>query len=162
MSQPQLPPHLSKPPTGPLEILIPENWTLSEPPRFGGKIISYLVSSLQDTTAIEFDVPGRSVRSSDTRLQEYLESFATQGDLARILQHCRAMMHPSDEAGAIGWFGAIQQEWAYTFHVFGHDALQNPKWEVRRRVRLVQTEVPEAQRLSTGLLGRLKKLFTRA
>ena len=104
MSEIQLPSHLSKPPTGPFEVLIPENWTLSEPPRFGGKVISFLAISLQDENSIEFDVEGRFATSSDARLQEYLRSLASDSQLSRAIQHCRAMMHPSttEHHGAIG------------------------------------------------------------
>lgn len=161
MSEPQLPPHLSKPPTGPLEILIPEDWPLSEPPRFVGKVISFLVASPSDTNTIEFDVPGQASRSSDLKLQEYLDSIGTEGALGRLLEHCRAAMHPSSEIGALGWLGAIQQEWAYTFVVFERSASPHSIWEVRRIVRLVEPEPRVAEGAPSGLLGRLKQMFTR-
>ena len=138
MSGYQLPPHLSKPPTGPLEVLVPENWVLPEPPRFAGKVISYLVASLPDRNTIEFDVQRSSARSSDGRLQEYLDTLAKAGELGSLIQHCRAMMHPPQEDGALGWLGAVQQEWAYTFVVFARAGSPSPNWEIRRNVRLVQ------------------------
>jgi hypothetical protein len=161
MSEIQLPSHLSKPPTGPFEVLIPENWALSEPPKFGGKVVSFLAASLQDTNEIEFDMGGRFARSSDPKLQEYLNSLASDGQLCRAIQHCCAMMHSSAEGGSIGWFGAVQQEWAYTFHVFELGAVPNQKWEVRRKLRLVQRQAADPQVADSSLIGRIKSLFTR-
>lgn len=160
MSGHQLPPHLSKPPAGPLEILVPEEWSLAEPPRFIGKVISFLVASSIDTNTIEFDVPGRSSRSSDLKLQEYLVGVAKEGELGRLLEHCRAAMHPSDENGALGWFGAVQQEWAYTFVAFERSASPHSVWEVRRTVRRVQAESRESPAVGSGLLARLGRWFT--
>lgn len=161
MSEYPLPPHLSKPPTAPLEILVPEAWSLGEPPRFVGKVISFLVASPQDTNIIEFNVQARTLRSSDLRLQEYLVGICREGELGRLIEHCRAAMHLSDEDGALGWFGAIQQEWAYTFVAFERSASPHSVWEVRRTVRLVQRESRQPQVAPSGLLGRLKQLFTR-
>lgn len=161
MSDMPLPSHLLTPPTGPFEVLIPEKWTLSEPPRFGGKVISYLAISLRDSNSIEFDAEGRVAHSTDRPLHEYLDGLVKDGQLTRAIQHCRAMMHSSGEEGAIGFLGAVQQEWAYTFHVFEQATGPNTKWELRRRVRLVQTETPEPQVTQRGLLARLKQCFTR-
>jgi hypothetical protein len=137
-SEHRLPPHLSRPPSGPLEILVPDDPAPAEPPRFAGKLISFLVAATADVNTIEFDGQGRSARTSDGRLQQFLNQLAEYGELGRLISHCRSIMYRAEEEGALGWLGAVQEEWAYTFVVYERAALPNPTWEIRRSVRRVQ------------------------
>lgn len=145
MSEQQLPPHLSRPPTGPLEIVVPEQWALPEPPRFVGKLISYLVAGQSDVNTITFDIQRSFASASDNRLQEYLDSLSRGGELGRLIQHSRAAMHPSKEDGALGWLAAVQQEWTYTFVVFERVEQTTSKWELRRKAVSEEREESSAQ-----------------
>jgi hypothetical protein len=145
MSEQQLPPHLSRPPTGPLEVLVPAQWPLSEPPRFVGKLISYLVACRSDINTIAFDVQRSFASASDDRLQEYLDALSRDGELGKLIQHSRAAMHPSKGDGALGFLGAAQQEWAYVFLIFEQVEQASSKWEIRRRVVSARREESSVQ-----------------
>ena len=122
-------------PNTPLEILIPDGAMLSEPPKFAGKFISYLVASGTELVKIEIELENSHVNSSEVELKSFLELVMGAGQVETLLSHCKAVMYKPTENGSLGNLACIQQGKLFSFSVFEQSPLPRLRWEFRRSVR---------------------------
>jgi hypothetical protein len=129
-------------PNTPLEILIPDGVVLSEPPKFAGKFISYLVAASSDSVRIEIELEMRRIYSTEIELKNFIELVAGAGQVETLVSHCKAVMYGATESGSLGNMACIQQGKLYSFSVFEKSSLPRLRWEFRRHVKeiVAQTE----------------------
>jgi hypothetical protein len=126
---------VAPPPNTPLEILVPAGAALSEPPKFAGKLISYLVAAASDTVSIDIELESRHTHATDIELNKFLELVAGASQSEAFVAQCKAVMYSPSEANSIGRMACIQQGMLYSFSVFEQRSLPKLKWEFRRSER---------------------------
>ena len=117
---------------------MPEERPLSEPPKFAGKFISYLVASQSDVNTVVFEKSVGHAHSTDQDLLEFLALLAGANQLDALLSQCNAIMFPSSTEGALGFLGCIQQPHSHIFTVFEKTPSPSLSWEFRRLTRMTQ------------------------
>ena len=128
----------SPPPNTPLEILVPEENRLSEPPKIAGKTLSFLVAAPQAITTITFDTRAPRAHSSDNELRQFLAMVVGAGQLDALGDQLKSIMFAPSRDGSIGSLACLQQSLLYTFHVFESSPSPDIKWEIHRATRPVQ------------------------
>ena len=128
-------PQVAPPPNTPLEILVPEGAALSEPPKFAGKLVSYLVAAASDTVSIDIELESRHTHATDIELKKFLELVAGARQSEALVAHCKAVMYSPSEANSIGKMACMQQGKLYSFSVFEQRSLPKLRWEFRRSER---------------------------
>ena len=127
-------------PTTPLEILVPDENSLTEAPKIAGKTLSFLVAAPQAISTIEFDSRGPRAHSSDGELRQFLAFIVGAGQLQALEAQLRSIMFSPSRDGSIGSLGCLQQGLLYSFDVFELSPLPDMKWEIHRTTRPVQMD----------------------
>jgi hypothetical protein len=122
-------------PNTPLEILVPEEAQLSEPPKFAGKFMSYLVAASEGAVTMVIESDSGHVHSSNEELKKFLEFVAGAKQIDTMLMHCKAVMYQPSDDKSIGKMGCMQQSILYSFSVIEHAPLPKLRWEFLRSER---------------------------
>lgn len=137
-SEPVSPRPPSRPvPNTPLEILVPEGAQLSGPPKFAGKLMSYLVAADEVAITISIENASGHVHSSNEELNKFLGLLAGARQIDRLLMDCTAIMFQPSDDKSIGKMACMQQSTLYSFSVIEHSSAPRLRWEFLRSERAV-------------------------